>query len=79
MEDMGSSPNPPINSPDAQTSSRSSRQYLRDEPSPEAWLLGVARKRRLARSSCTQADEWGVFAGVERQVLPVAPPARRPL
>ena len=48
-------------------------KYLRDAPSPEAWLLGVARNVALAEVLVDpRAEQWGVFAGVARQVLPVA-------
>jgi ribonucleoside-diphosphate reductase alpha chain len=48
-------------------------KYLRDAPSAEAWLLGVARNVALAEIVLhPKAEEWGVFAGVDRRVLPVA-------
>jgi ribonucleoside-diphosphate reductase alpha chain len=48
-------------------------KYLRDEPSAEAWLLGVARNVALGEVVLhPKAEAWGVFEGVERQVLPVA-------
>jgi ribonucleoside-diphosphate reductase alpha chain len=48
-------------------------KYLRDAPSVEAWLMGVARNVALAEVvNHPKAEEWGVFAGVERQVVPVA-------
>jgi ribonucleoside-diphosphate reductase alpha chain len=48
-------------------------KYLRDDPSVEAWLLGVARNVALAEVVLhPKAEAWGVFEGVERQVLPVA-------
>ena len=47
-------------------------KYLRDAPSAEAWLMGVARNVALAEVLLDpKAEEWGVFAGVERQILPV--------
>ncbi|MDE2143312.1 MAG: hypothetical protein KGJ84_12960, partial [Elusimicrobia bacterium] len=47
-------------------------KYLRDAPSAEAWLRGVARNVALAEVLLhPKAEQWGVFAGVERQVLPV--------
>jgi ribonucleoside-diphosphate reductase alpha chain len=48
-------------------------KYLRDAPSAHAWLMDVARNVALAEVVLhPKAEEWGVFAGVERQVLPVA-------
>ncbi|MDE2144310.1 MAG: adenosylcobalamin-dependent ribonucleoside-diphosphate reductase, partial [Elusimicrobia bacterium] len=48
-------------------------KYLRDAPSAEAWLRGVARNVALAEVLLhPKAEQWGVFAGVERQVLPVS-------
>ncbi len=47
-------------------------KYLRDAPSAEAWLMGVARNVALGEVlNSPKAEDWGVFAGVERQVLPV--------
>ena len=54
-------------------------KYLRDAPSAEAWLLGVARNVALAEVLLhPKAEAWGVFEGVERQVLPVAAAGRAP-
>jgi len=47
-------------------------KYLRDAPSAEAWLLGVARNVALGEVlSHPKAEAWGVFVGVERKVVPV--------
>ncbi|MEK7390276.1 MAG: adenosylcobalamin-dependent ribonucleoside-diphosphate reductase [Elusimicrobiota bacterium] len=47
-------------------------KYLRDTPSVESWLLGVARNVALAEVLAhPKAEAWGVFAGVERKVMPV--------
>jgi ribonucleoside-diphosphate reductase alpha chain len=54
-------------------------KYLRDAPSAEAWLMGVARNVALAEVLIhPKAEDWGVFAGVERLVLPVAAAGRAP-
>jgi ribonucleoside-diphosphate reductase alpha chain len=48
-------------------------KYLRDAPSAEAWLMGIARNVALAEIvNHAKAEEWGAFDGVERLVLPVA-------
>jgi ribonucleoside-diphosphate reductase alpha chain len=48
-------------------------KYLRDAPTAEAWLMGVARNVALAEIVLhPKAEEWGAFTGVDRQVLPVA-------
>lgn len=47
-------------------------KYLRDAPSPEAWLMAVARNVALGEIVLhPKAEEWGVFAGVEREVVSV--------
>lgn len=47
-------------------------KYLRGEPSAEAWLMGVARNVALGEVVLhPKAEDWGVFAGVQREVLPV--------
>jgi ribonucleoside-diphosphate reductase alpha chain len=47
-------------------------KYLRDAPSAEAWLMGVARNVALGEVlSHPKAEAWGVFVGVEREVVPV--------
>lgn len=47
-------------------------KYLRDAPSVEAWLMGVARNVALAEVlSHPKAEAWGVFEGVTREVLAV--------
>lgn len=47
-------------------------KYLRDAPNVESWLMGVARNIALAEVVMhPKAEEWGVFTGVERQVLAV--------
>ncbi len=44
-------------------------KYLRDAPSVEAWLLGVARNVALGELILhPKADSWGVFEGVDRRV-----------
>jgi len=44
-------------------------KYLRDAPSPEAWLMGVARNVALGEILAhPKAEAWGVFAGVNRAV-----------
>ena len=54
-------------------------KYLRDSGSVESWLMGVARNVALAEVVLHHsAEDWGVFTGVERQVIPVpaaGPPA----
>jgi ribonucleoside-diphosphate reductase alpha chain len=47
-------------------------KYLRDAPSVEAWLEGVARNIALAEllAHC-DAEKWGVFEGVEHRVVAV--------
>ncbi len=46
-------------------------KYLRDAPTAEAWLLGVARNVALGEILAhPKAESWGVFAGVERTVVP---------
>lgn len=48
-------------------------KYLRDAPSPEAWLEGVARNVALSEVlGHPDAEKWGVFEGVERLALDVA-------
>ena len=48
-------------------------KYLRDARSVESWLDGVARNVALAEVVLhPKAEEWGVFEGVEREVVPVA-------
>ncbi|MDP3542937.1 MAG: adenosylcobalamin-dependent ribonucleoside-diphosphate reductase [Elusimicrobiota bacterium] len=43
-------------------------KYLRDAPSVEAWLMGVARNVALGELlSHPKAEAWGAFAGVERK------------
>ncbi|MBI2385946.1 MAG: adenosylcobalamin-dependent ribonucleoside-diphosphate reductase [Elusimicrobia bacterium] len=45
-------------------------KYLRDSPSAEAWLMGVARNVALGEVlSHPKAESWGVFVGVERKVV----------
>ena len=47
-------------------------KYLRDAPSAEAWLTGVARNVALAEVLAhPKAEAWGVFTGVDRKVVPV--------
>lgn len=47
-------------------------KYLRDAPSAEAWLMGVARNVALGEVlSHPKAEAWGAFVGVERKVVPV--------
>jgi ribonucleoside-diphosphate reductase alpha chain len=47
-------------------------KYLRDAPSVEAWLEGVARNVALAEVLILpEAQKWGVFEGVEARVLAV--------
>ena len=42
-------------------------KYLRDAPSVEAWLMGVARNAALAEVMLhAKAEAWGVFEGVSR-------------
>ena len=42
-------------------------KYLRDAPTVEAWLLGVARNVALGELlTHPKAEAWGVFAGVRR-------------
>jgi len=54
-------------------------KYLRGEPSAEAWLLGVARNVALGEVVLhPQAEEWGVFEGVDRQVLSVPAAGKGP-
>ena len=49
-------------------------KYLRDAPTVEAWLLGVARNVALGELLIhPKAEAWGVYVGVERTV--VATPA----
>jgi len=44
-------------------------KYLRDAPSVEAWLMGVARNAALGEIlSHPKAEAWGVFEGVHRTV-----------
>jgi ribonucleoside-diphosphate reductase alpha chain len=44
-------------------------KYLRDAPSAEAWLLGVARNVALGEILAhPKAEAWGVFAGISRTV-----------
>ncbi|MDD5302267.1 MAG: adenosylcobalamin-dependent ribonucleoside-diphosphate reductase [Elusimicrobia bacterium] len=44
-------------------------KYLRDAPSAEAWLMGVARNVALGELlSHPKAEAWGVFTGVQRTV-----------
>jgi ribonucleoside-diphosphate reductase alpha chain len=48
-------------------------KYLRDAPSVDAWLEGVADSVALAEILAhPDAEAWGVFEGVERRVLAVA-------
>jgi len=47
-------------------------KYLRDAPSVEAWLEGVARNIALAELlSHPDAEKWGVFENVEHKVVAV--------
>ena len=47
-------------------------KYLRDAPSVESWLMGVARNVALGEILAhPKAESWGVFDGVERKVVPV--------
>jgi|CXWL01.1.fsa_nt_gi ribonucleoside-diphosphate reductase alpha chain len=47
-------------------------KYLRDAPSVEAWLLGVARNVALAEVLAhPKAEAWGVFTGVSHRVIAV--------
>ena len=47
-------------------------KYLRDAPSVEAWLTGVARNVALGEVlTHPQAETWGVFKGVELKVVAV--------
>ncbi|MBI4371022.1 MAG: adenosylcobalamin-dependent ribonucleoside-diphosphate reductase [Elusimicrobia bacterium] len=47
-------------------------KYLRDAPSVESWLKGVADNIALAEVLVApEAESWGVFEGVERRVAPV--------
>lgn len=42
-------------------------KYLRDTPSPEEWLSGVAHNIALSEMLFSQdAEKWGVFAGVRK-------------
>jgi ribonucleoside-diphosphate reductase alpha chain len=44
-------------------------KYLRDTPTAEAWLMGVARNVALGELlSHPKAESWGVFDGVQRTV-----------
>lgn len=44
-------------------------KYLRDAPSVEAWLMGVARNVALGEILIhPKAEAWGVYSGVHRQV-----------
>ena len=44
-------------------------KYLRDAPSTEAWLMGVARNVALGELLAhPKAEAWGVFTGVQRIV-----------
>ena len=45
-------------------------KYLRDSPSVEAWLDGVARNIALGELLCDpRAESWGLFDGVSFRVL----------
>ncbi len=47
-------------------------KYLRDAPSVEAWLEGVARNIALAELlSHPDAEKWGLYEGVEHRVVAV--------
>src|SRR6266571_917538 len=53
-------------------------KYLRDAPSVEAWLEGVARNVALGELLAhPDAEAWGLFEGVERRAAaaPSAGPA----
>ncbi len=46
-------------------------KYLRDAPTAEAWLLGIARNVALGEIlTHAKAEAWGVFIGVEHTVVP---------
>lgn len=54
-------------------------KYLRDAPSVEAWLLGVARNAALAEVLLhPKAEAWGVFEGVKRAVADVPAAGKAP-
>ncbi len=47
-------------------------KYLRDAPSVEAWLMGVARNVALGEVlTHPKAEAWGIFAGVAHRIVPV--------
>ena len=47
-------------------------KYLRDAPSVEAWLMGVARNVALGEVlTHPKAEAWGVFAEVSHRIIPV--------
>lgn len=44
-------------------------KYLRDAPSVEAWLMGIARNVALGEILAhSKAEAWGVYAGVHRKI-----------
>jgi len=46
-------------------------KYLRDTPTPEEWLAGVAHNIALSEMLFSQdAEKWGVFAGVRKAEYP---------